>query len=184
MRPRAHAGRRGRSGRGGSRCRRRRRRRRHPCGTRGVADRRHHVVMHDASAFARALDCRKVDVLLSRELTDRRRSRRGGAGGGGSRRRLAGRSCARACLRALVDLANRIADRDDVVYGREQLGHDACNRRRKLTVRLIGEDLYDGLVLGNGLPHGDEPFADGAFYDALAELWHRHFGGHWSRTIA
>ncbi len=147
-------------------------------------DGRHHIVVNDATAFARPLHVGKIDIFLARELANRRRRGRGRACVRRGWRIIGSRGQSCADLRGFVDLADRITDGDDVIFGREQLRDDTCHRSRQLTVGLVGENLDDGFVLRDELPHRDEPFANRAFYDAFAELRHGHFGGHRRRTIA
>ena len=58
----------------------------------------------------------------------------------------------------------------------EDLAQDAGEGRGHLGVDLVGDDLEEGLVLGDSVARLLEPLADRALSDTLAELGHRHLG--------
>ncbi len=62
------------------------------------------------------------------------------------------------------------ADRDDVAFRDEDPADDPGGRGRDLDRRLVGLDLDQRVVLGDLLPHRDEPARDLALGEALAQI--------------
>ena len=70
------------------------------------------------------------------------------------------------------------ADLDGLAFGHPNNEQYTLCRRRDLRVNLIGDDLDQRLILGDGLARLLQPLADRAFRDGLAKLRHRDVGGH------
>ena len=100
-------------------------------------------------------------------------------GGRGARRGGCGARDGNVGLIGRVDHRDLGVVRDGGPLGREDLAEDAGERRRDLGVHLVGDDLEQRLVLGDGVAGLLEPASDRALSHALAELGHRHLG-HWA----
>ncbi len=83
---------------------------------------------------------------------------------------------------AVTDDGEGGADLDGLVLLDQDLLEHAGDRRGDLRVDLVGRDLQQGLVDGDGVADGLEPSSDGALGDGLAECRELHVLRHdlWS----
>ena len=59
-----------------------------------------------------------------------------------------------------------------------QSEHRPCVRRRQLDHRLVGLDLDQGLILGDGITLGDQPLDHPPLVDALTDIWKTEYERH------
>ncbi len=107
--------------------------------------------------------CRGLGLGRGSLVDDGSRGRRGGCGRLGT------------CLVGAADPGEHGTYGDRLVLGHKDLQHDAGHGRGDLGVDLVGRDLEQRLVDGDGLADGLQPARDGALGDALAER--RHLDG-------
>ena len=95
---------------------------------------------------------------------------------------VAGSSCACAAW-PTIDAEQR-ADADRLAFLGGDLGERAGGRRRHLDRHLVGLELDQRLVGGDGVADLLEPFADGRFGDGFAEGGNADFGSHCALSVS
>ncbi len=87
------------------------------------------------------------------------------------------------CSPTRPDHGERGADDGDVAFPRHEPENDAVDRSADLDRRLVGLDLDDRLVEGDGIAFADEPARDLPFGEALAEIRERERVRHVLRSV-